>query len=106
MSMSEHVFVFDPPAGEERSDSWLCDLARFYGEARAREILEAPDVEIAARRRALIAEGRARDPDFVLSKADYDAAADGIWTVRIDAAGQFTVEWRKAALAPSNATAP
>jgi hypothetical protein len=31
----------------------------------------------------------------VLSKADYDAAADGIWTVRIDAAGQFTVAWRK-----------
>lgn len=82
------------PAGEERSDSWVFDIARLYGSARAREILDAPHAVIAAKRRALIAEGRARDPNFVLSKADYDAAADGIWTVLIDAAGQLTVNWR------------
>jgi hypothetical protein len=47
---------------------------------------------IAGRRRAMLAEGRARDPDFVLSKAEYDTAAEGNWTVRVDGAGQFTVE--------------
>jgi hypothetical protein len=39
-----------------------------------------------------LAEGTARDPDFVLSAAECAAAADGIWTIRVDELGQFTVE--------------
>jgi hypothetical protein len=90
--MSVFQFAFDAPAGEKRSESWIGDLYRFFGDELAREILEAPDVEIATKRRAMLAEGRARDPDFVLSKAEHAAAEDGIWTVRVDGAGQFTVE--------------
>jgi hypothetical protein len=90
--MSVFQYAFDPPPGEKRSESWINDLLRFFGPERAREILEATDVEIARRRRAMLAEGKARDPDFVLSKAEYDAAAEGNWTIRVDGAGQFTVE--------------
>jgi hypothetical protein len=90
--MSVVTYDFDAPAGEKRSDSWLNDLYRFFGSERARAILEAPDVVIAGRRRAMLAEGKARDPDFVLSAAEYAAAVDGIWTVRVGGAGQFTVE--------------
>jgi hypothetical protein len=89
--MRRVVYAFDPPAGEKRSDSWLNDLCRWFPD-QAREILEATEVVIATKRRAMLADGRARDPDFVLSKAEYDAAAEGDWIVRVDRTGQFTVE--------------
>ena len=89
--MSIVTFVFDPPAGETRSDNWINDLSRFFP-GRVLEIVEAPDVKIATKRRAMLAEGKARDPDFVLSEAEYRAAAEGNWTVRINSAGQVTVE--------------
>ena len=53
-------------------------------------MFDAPNAEISARRRAMLAEGRRRDPNFVLSKAEYDAAA-GSWTVRLDEHGAVTV---------------
>ena len=90
-----HVYDFPTPAGEERSDSWLSDLLRFYCPDRAREILDAPHVAIAARRRALLAEGRARDPGFVLSEESYNAAAAGVWTVRVAEDGRITVDWSR-----------
>jgi hypothetical protein len=40
----------------------------------------------------MLAEGKARDPDFVLSEAEYRAAGEGDCTVCIDSAGQVTVE--------------
>jgi hypothetical protein len=89
--MSVVTYDFDPPLGEKRSDSWIADLGRFFP-GRALEIMEAPHVEIAKKRRALLAKGRARDPNFVLSKAVYDAAGEGDWIVRIDRAGHITVE--------------
>jgi hypothetical protein len=48
----------------------------------------------------MLAEGRARDPDFVPSAADTAAAADGVWTVRVDGAGQFTVEHARSGREP------
>lgn len=62
--MSVITIEFPTPARETRSDSWLCDLGRFYDRGKALEIFDAPHVEIAARRRAMLAEGRARDPGF------------------------------------------
>ena len=74
------------PVGE--CSAGVLDLVDRYGKDRASEILIAADVEIATRRRALLAEGRASDPDFVLSKEAYDAAGEGRWIVKVDAAGR------------------
>ena len=57
--MSVVTYAFDPPPVEERSYSWISDLGRFFP-GRVLEILEAPDVENARRRRAMLAEGRPR----------------------------------------------
>ena len=51
-----------------------------------------PTSRSAKKRRAMLAEGKARDPGFVLSKAEYDAAAEEDWLVGVNAAGQFTAE--------------
>jgi hypothetical protein len=72
------------------AEARLCSLCP----ERVREIFDAPFVVIASRLRAIIAEG-ARDPGFVLSKEAYDAAAEGLWTVRIDENERITVDWSR-----------
>ena len=67
------------------------ELFRRFGNERGLRILDAPLEAVAIRRRRLIAIGKASDPDFILSKEAYDAAADGVWTVRIDLNGDYRV---------------
>jgi hypothetical protein len=56
VAMSVVTFAFDLPPGEKRSDSWINDLGRFFPR-RVLKIVEAPEVENAKKRRAILAEG-------------------------------------------------
>jgi hypothetical protein len=80
-------FEVEPPIAGDL----FAGLTRRFGNQRALEILDAPWLEIGAIRRGMLNDGRARNPAFVLSPAQYDSAAAGLWITRVDRDGQTTV---------------
>jgi hypothetical protein len=85
--MSVRYIVHPPIEGDMQAG-----LIKRFGRQRAIDILESHLVEIAALRRAMWAEGRAADPNFILSSKAYDAAAAGDWLVLVDVDGTTTVK--------------
>lgn len=59
--MSTVTYAFDPPPGEERSESWLNDLYRCSPD-QAREVLHVPAIENATKRRAYSLRARPEIP--------------------------------------------
>ena len=64
-------------------------LFKRFGDEHGRRLMEAPFEEMSLLRRRMIADGKKRNPNFILSEEAYRECGAGDWTVTIEENGDY-----------------